>query len=306
MTTHKMHADEIDIDTDLVRRLVALQFPQWADWPIVRVESTGTDNAIFRLGHELAVRLPRRPSSTSQIDTEQRWLPVLAPRLPLEIPTPIARGEPAYGFPWRWSVYRWLDGNNALTADVGASRDAALAIAQFVNALHHIDARDGPPAGATNFYRGAPLVQRDPFVRRALAALTDDVDVAAVARIWDVALAAPAWRGSPTWIHGDLAPGNLLVRDGRVRAVIDFGCLGVGDPACDLMVAWNLLSGDARALFRATLAPDDATWARARGWALSVALLQWPYYRRTNPSIVAQAKWTIAAVVAESDQTDAR
>jgi aminoglycoside phosphotransferase (APT) family kinase protein len=302
MTTGKMHSDEVDLDGDLARRLVAGQFPEWADLPIARVESTGTDNAIFRLGDELALRLPRRPSATAQVDKEQRWLPLLAPHLPLDIPTPLARGEPALGYPWRWSVCRWLDGVDALAADLAESRDAAAALAQFVNALRRVDASGGPPPGATNFYRGAPLVQRDPYVRRALLALTDDVDVAAAARVWDAALAAAPWDGSPTWIHGDLAPGNVLVRDGRVCAVIDFGCLGAGDPACDLMAAWNLFAGAARDVYRVSLAPDDETWARGRGWALSMALIAWPYYRTTNPGLVAQSRHTIEAVLSESNR----
>jgi len=306
MTAGKMHADEIEVDAALVRRLVADQFPQWARLSIVRVESAGTDNAIFRLGDELAIRLPRRPSSAPQIEKEQRWLPVLAPQLPLPIPAPIARGEPAPDFPWRWSVYRWLDGENAFQRDVGASRDAALAVAQFVTALQRIEARDGPPAGAANFYRGSPLVQRDAYVRRALATLTDELDVAAVARSWDTALAAPPWHDAPTWVHGDLAAGNLLVRDGRVCAVIDFGCLGVGDPACDLMVAWNLFVGPAREAFRTALGPDEAAWARGRGWALSMAVIAWPYYRDTNPALVAQSRRTIAAVLSESDRSAVR
>ena len=297
MTTHKMHADELDLDAELVRRLVAEQFPQWADLAVARVDSAGTDNAIYRLGDDLAARLPRRENAVAQVDKEQRWLPWLAPQLPLAIPAPIARGRPGSGYPWRWSVYRWLDGDDGDSVDVAGSRDVARSLAAFVTALQRIDAVDGPPAGAHNFHRGCPLEQRDPYVRRAIAALAHDVDVDAVSRCWEAALEAPPWNRPPVWIHGDLAPGNLLLRDGRLAAVIDFGALGVGDPACESMVAWNLFTGDARSAFRDALSPDDATWARGRGWALSVALIQWPYYRATNPRLAAQSIRAVAAVL---------
>jgi aminoglycoside phosphotransferase (APT) family kinase protein len=300
MSTRKMHADELDIDVSLVRQLVAEQFPQWLDLPVARVPSAGTDNAIFRLGDDLAVRMPRRQNSTPQIDKEQRWLPRFAPHLPLAIPAPIARGEPAHGFPWRWSVLRWLDGRDGHATANADSRDTALSLAAFVTALARIDPADGPPAGPHNFYRGAPLVQRDGYVRRAIAQSAHEIDAKAATRAWDAALAAPPWHGAPTWLHGDLAPGNLLFRNDRLVAVLDFGCLGVGDPACELIVAWNLLSADTRAVYRAALAPDDATWARGRGWALS-SVVAIPYYRETNPTLADQARHTIAAVLSESD-----
>jgi aminoglycoside phosphotransferase (APT) family kinase protein len=300
MSTRKMHADELDIDVGLVRRLVAEQFPQWLDRRIARVASAGTDNAIFRLGDDLAVRMPRRRNSTPQIDKEQRWLPLFAPHLPLAIPAPIARGEPAHGYPWRWSVYRWLDGSDGHATATADSRDTARSLAAFVTALARFDPSDGPIAGPHNFYRGAPLSLRDDAVRRAIAESANEIDAGAAMRAWDAALAAPPWRDPPTWLHGDLAPGNLLFRDGRLVAVLDFGCLGVGDPACELIVAWNLLSADTRAVYRAALAPDDATWARGRGWALSAAVAI-PYYRETNPTLAKQAQRTIAAVLSEPD-----
>jgi aminoglycoside phosphotransferase (APT) family kinase protein len=294
----KMHADEVDIDAALVGRLIAAQFPHWVSLPIDGVASSGTDNAMFRLGDELAVRLPRREAATKQVEKEHRWLPKLAP-LPLEIPGPVAMGRPADGYPWQWSVYRWLEGENATTAQVDESRATALAIAGFVAALRRIDTAGGPGPGAHNFYRGAPLAHRDRYVRAAIASLGSEVDVAAVSAAWETALHAPEWQGAPTWIHGDLAPGNLLVREGRVRAVIDFGGLAVGDPACDLMVAWNFMTRETRDVFRHALPADESAWARGRGWALSMSLIALPYYLHTNPVIVENSRRTIAAVLSD-------
>lgn len=292
----RMHADELDIDEALVQRLIAAQFPHWSSLPLERVASSGTDNAMFRLGNELAVRLPRRQGATEQIEKEHRWLPRLAP-LPLEIPAPIALGEPTRDYPWRWSVNRWLGGESAITATIDDERVAAIAIAGFITALQRIDPTGGPEPGSHNFGRGVPLAKRDRYVRAALASLDGELDVALVAAAWERALEASEWTNAPLWIHGDLAPGNLLVRNGRITGVIDFGGLAVGDPACDLMVAWNFLKGDARAAFKAALNPDEATWARGLGWALSMSVIALPYYLKTNPVIVENSRRTIAAVL---------
>lgn len=294
MPAGRMHADEIDIDASLVGRLLAAQFPQWADLPIEPVASAGTDNAIYRLGDEMAVRLPRIHWATGQADKELRWLPRLAPLLPVAIPVPLGKGEPAEGYPWHWSIYGWLNGENPTVDRFTGPGSLATELAQFVAALHRIDPAGGPPAG-----RGVPLDERDAPTRTAIDALHGIVDTAAVTAAWDVALQTPAWPGPPVWIHGDLSPGNLLIVAGRLSAVIDFGCLGVGDPACDLIVAWNLLPAETRNVFRAALRVDDATWERGRGWALSIALIQLPYYRSTNPVLAASARHTIAQVLAE-------
>jgi len=254
-----MHADEVDTDASLVRRLLAAQFPQWADLPIEPVHSAGTDNAIYRLGDDMAVRLPRIEWATANVDKEHRWLPRLAPLLPLAIPVPLARGEPGEGYPWHWSVYRWLEGENATIDRVDDPRQAATDLARFVAALQRIDPNCGPPAR-----RGVPLATRDALTRDAIASSQRMLDTDAVTAAWEAALEAPGWRGPPVWIHGDLQSGNLLAQHGRITAVIDFGGLGVGDPACDLMVAWNLLSAETRDVFRAALTVDDATWARGR------------------------------------------
>jgi aminoglycoside phosphotransferase (APT) family kinase protein len=294
-----MHADEADINVSLVGRLLAAQFPQWADLPLEPVHSAGTDNAIYRLGDGMAVRLPRIPGATGQAEKEHQWLPRLAPVLPLAIPVPLAKGTPAEGYPWHWSVYRWLEGETATIGRIADPRQAATDLARFVAALQRIDPTGGPPPGAHNFFRGVPLAMRDDPTRDAIASLRSTLDAGAVTAAWEAALQAPVWQGSPVWIHGDLSAGNLLVKRGRVSGVIDFGGLGVGDPASDLIVAWSLFSAETRDVFRTELLVDDATWARGRGWALSVALIALPYYQSTNPVIVASARHMIGEVLAD-------
>jgi aminoglycoside phosphotransferase (APT) family kinase protein len=299
MRTGKMHADEVDTDVSLVTRMVAAQFPRWADLPIEPVPSAGTDNAIYRLGDDMAVRLPRVPQATAPLDNEREWLPKLAPLLPLAVPVPLAKGLPAEDYPWDWSVYRWLRGETAIIERITDQRQVATDLAQFLAALQRVDLTGGPSPGAHNFFRGVPLAMRDAPTRTAIASLNGAIDVTAVSAAWEAALCASEWQRSPVWIHGDLSPGNLLVEQGRLSAVIDFGCLGIGDPACDLTIAWTLLTGEALDTFRAALSVDDATWARGRGWALSWALIALPYYLHTNPVIVRDARRTIAEVLAD-------
>lgn len=289
-----MHADELHTDVPLVRRLLAAQFPEWAALPIERVPSSGTDNALYRLGNDMVVRLPRIHWAVAGVDKEQEWLPRLAPLLPVAVPVPLAKGIPAEGYPWPWSVYRWLDGENPTVDRIADPASLAGDLAQFVESLHRIEVTGGPPAT-----RGVPLALRDDPTRTAIAALQGMLDTHATTAAWDAALQTPAWSGPPVWVHGDLSPGNLLLEGGRLTAVIDFGGLGVGDPACDLIVAWNLLPADARNVFRTGLGVDDATWARGRGWALSVALIQLPYYRDTSPTLAANARHVIREVLAD-------
>lgn len=303
MCPGKMHADEVDTDASLVRRLLAAQFPHWADLSIEPVASAGTENAIFRLGDDMAVRLPRRPGATEQLEKEHRWLPRLAPLLPLAVPVPLANGTPAEGYPSHWSVCRWLEGENVTIERLADPAQAAGDLAQFVIALQRIDPTDGPPPGKHNFRRGVPLVIRDAYTRSAIADLDGLVDTEAVTAAWEADLQAPAWDGPLVWVHGDLQSGNLLAVQGRLSAVIDFGGLGVGDPACDLIVAWSLFSGESREAFRTALSVDDATWARGRGWALSVALIFIPYYLDTNPVGVVDARRTIDKVLADHERT---
>jgi aminoglycoside phosphotransferase (APT) family kinase protein len=293
-----MHADEIHTDEPLVSRLLAEQFPQWSQLPVQRVVSSGTDNAIYRLGADLAVRLPRVPSAAGQVEKDQLWLPRLAPHLPLAVPEPLALGCPGAGYPLTWGVYRWLVGTEARLDRCGDPCDAATDMAAFLRALQAVDTVDGPTSGPAG--RGGPLAARDRATRQAIAQVSDEFAPDQVTAAWEESLAVPTWSGPPVWVHGDLSPGNLLVKDGRLTAVIDFSCLGVADPACESMVAWNLFEGESRTAFRAAMDVDDDTWLRGRGWALSVALIQLPYYRHTNPVMVAGARRVIREVLAVS------
>jgi aminoglycoside phosphotransferase (APT) family kinase protein len=288
----RMHADEADIDVGVVRRLVAGQFPAWAGLPVEPVVSSGTDNAMFRLGADLAVRLPRIAGAAGNVAAEQRWVPLLAPHLPVAVPAPVAVGEPTDDYPYPWTVCRWLPGRNPTPGDL--CPELADDLAAFVTALRRVDPAGAPPAG-----RGVPLATRDEPTKAAIAASHRLVDTAAVAEVWADTLRVPPWDGPPTWAHADLSPGNLLTRDGRLTAVIDWGVAGVGDPTVDLIVAWNLLPPPARQVFRDALAVDDDTWRRGRGWALSIAMVQLPYYQHTNPPLAANARHVIGQVLAD-------
>jgi len=260
------------INIKLVRRLIEAQFPQYATLPLEAVQPGGWDNRTFRLGQELSVRLPSAELYVAQVEKEHRWLPRLAPHLPLPVPAPLAMGAPAEGYPWPWSIYRWLEGQPATTGSITDRPAFARSLALFLTALHRIDATNGPAAGSHNFHRGGHLAVYDSETRAALSALTGRIDTASAAEVWAAALSSE-WRRQPLWVHGDVASGNLLVKDGDLYAVIDFGSSAVGDPACDLVMAWTEFSGDSRAVFRAELPFDDDTWRRARGWALWKALI---------------------------------
>ena len=238
MSANRIHADQLDMDEFLVRRLLADQFPQWADLPVSAVPTSGTENAIYRLGDEMVVRLPYRPVRDDQIEKLDRWLPRLAPRLPLSIPEPLARGAPSKEYPAAWSIVRWLDGEEASLARLHDPVGAAKALAEFVRALMAIDATGGPAPGTHNFWRGVPLAARDEMTRRSIRESSGLVDTEAVTRAWERDLAAPVWDAPPTWLHGDLVPDNMLLNDGKLSAVIDWGGLGVGDPAIELLPAW--------------------------------------------------------------------
>jgi len=293
-----MHRDEVTVDETVVRRLLAAQFPEWADLPLEAVEPRGTDNWLFRLGGELVVRLPCRERTVATLVRERTWLPRLA-GLPLEIPLPVAAGKPGAGYAWTWSVYRWLEGENAIDAPIADLAQAAMDLAALLEALRRFDPVGGPDPGEENFFRGAPPETFDPRVRADLAQLRDEIDVEAATAVWDAALRAPGRDGPPVWVHGDLDRRNLLTRQGRLAAVVDFGCVGVGDPACDVAVAWKVLSAETRDTFRSALAIDEATWTRARGWVVSQALGALAYYTpETNPTLVAEARRWLADALA--------
>jgi aminoglycoside phosphotransferase (APT) family kinase protein len=258
----------VDITVALVRQLIAGQFPRWADLPVT----------------------PVAPG----------WLPSLAPQLPLPIPLPLALGAPAHGYPWPWSVYRWLPGEPLTAGRVHDLPGLATDLGQFLAALRGIDAAGGPPPGPHNFYRGGPLTTYDAETRQAIAALKGEIDADAATSVWDTALAAN-WQGPPVWFHGDVCAGNLLISGGRLGAVIDFGCAGVGDPACDAAAAWTLFAGESRAAFRIAHGLDDATWARGRGWALWKALITLAEYRERDVSKAGEARRVLAEVLAGAD-----
>jgi len=284
------------IDVALVRRLVAEQFPQWAGQLVTPVLPGGWDNRTFRLGDTMLVRLPSAAGYAASVAKEQHWLPALAPHLPLPIPVPLAQGTPGAGFPWPWSVYGWLDGADAGTGRIDDLTTFATDLAAFLTALQDVDATDGPLPGAHNWYRGAPLDHYDAESRRAISALGDAVDGRAATRAWEAALST-TWQRPPRWFHGDVAVGNLLVRDGRLAGVLDFGTCGVGDPACDLVIAWTLLDGESRASFRAGLELDEDTWARGRGWALWKALIVRAGLTATNAAQAQHPDAVIRAVL---------
>jgi aminoglycoside phosphotransferase (APT) family kinase protein len=281
----RVHDDELDIDEALVRALLEQQFPAWTRLPLMRVTTEGTVNVIYRLGNELAVRLPRREGPEVEEDLEFQWLPWLGPQLPLEVPVPVARGKPGAGYPWFWSVHTWLEGSSP---DGPVDVDE---LASFVAALQRIDTTTGPEP---LYGRGKPLSARDESTRAAL----ERVDAPGALALWQEALAAPGWTGAPVWIHADLDARNVLVRDGRLAAVLDWGGVGLGDPAVDVMAVWKLVARDDRDRFRAALAVDDATWLRAKGWAVSQAVTALGYYTlETNPALVREAGRWLAEVL---------
>jgi aminoglycoside phosphotransferase (APT) family kinase protein len=291
-STHQMHEDEILVDDDTVRALLKDQFPNWADKPLRRIADSGTDNAIYRLGDELGIRLPRIQWAQSQIEKECRWLPELVAGLPASVPVPLAEGRPDHGYPFPWLVYPWLEGTSLDLTRVDNWDAVTEGVAEFVLALE----QHSPVGGPLPTRRGTPMAQYDEAVQWGISQLEGTIDVDLARQVWQGALEAGDWTGDPVWVHGDLLPGNILIDKDRLSGIIDWGCAGVGDPACDAMLAWALPSS-ARRRYRSLLSFDDATWARARGWVVEQTAFYIPYYARTLPLAVGQATTRLKEVL---------
>jgi aminoglycoside phosphotransferase (APT) family kinase protein len=292
----RMHEDEVEVNERLVQELVASQLPNLSELDIQRLDSVGTVNAIFRLGPDLSVRLPINPGWADDLSKELLWLDRLRPQLPLDIPEPVATGSPGRGYPFRWAVYRWLEGTPYAEGLVEDEAQAARDLAGFVRALQLIDTSGAPSSGRR------PLKELDAATRWAIERMDATDRPSLVADAWEGLLATPTWDGTAVWRHGDLLPSNLLVREGRLRAVIDFGGAGVGDPAADLIAAWTVFGPDDRSTFREALDPDEATWDRAMGLALHQAALIIPYYVTSNPAFAAMARGTVRQVLGDLDR----
>jgi aminoglycoside phosphotransferase (APT) family kinase protein len=288
----KLHHGELDLDAGLVARLLDEQLPHLAGRPVTAFSSTGTENAIFRIGDDLYARLPRLEAWAAALAREARWLPQLAPRLSLQVPEIVAFGRPGCAYPLPWAVYRWIEGRPYADDTVGDEVQAARALARFVHQLRDGDVDDEVPAAGRR-----PLSEVDGMTRESIAAAGDLLDRPAVTAAWERALEAPLWDGRRTWIHGDLLRPNLLVREGRLAGVLDFGSTGAGDPAMDVIPAWAVFGPEGRGAYREALAVDDADWERARGVALTQAIMIVPYYVETNPAFVTLAQRTIEQIL---------
>ena len=289
------------IDVALVERLIASQFPELAELPITPVKLSGWDNRTFHLGYELSVRLPSAEAYAGAVQIEQEWLTKLAPHLPLTIPKPVAMGSPGEGYPWNWSIYRWLPGEVAAWDSVADLNAFAVDLAEFLKALQRID----PTGGPKRKWRGGNLELWRPQAEEALEILSarQAIDKVAATEIWQTAIAAPI-EDNPVWYHGDVAAGNLLTRDGKLSAVIDFGGLGVGDPACDMTIAWTFLDAPSRQIFRKAIGASDATWNRGKGWALWKGMIVVSGLTETNTIEAASSQYAIDQLIADHNRND--
>lgn len=295
MTAARMHEGETPVTLVQAASLVAAQFPQWAELPMTDAREAGTDNRLIRLGKDMVMRFPRTQGAAAQVMAEARWLPRIAPHLPLQVPVPLAQGQPGHGYPHSWQILRWIAGTNALTAPPSDDLAAARALAEVVSALRGIPV----PADAPAMPVGGRLHPRDAFTRQMIALIKDEADPSMVMRLWQEALAMPVWQGPPVLIHADLHPLNLLTQDGRIAAVIDWGAFCAGDPAHDLICGWTVLGPAGRAQFRSLLAVDDTTWARGRALAFSKAVMAAPYYRDSNPILHGMMRRTLTRTMAD-------
>lgn len=282
----------INIDTDLVKRLIAIQFPQWRDLYIRPVTVSGWDNRTFHLGEHMLIRMPSAEEYVAAVTKEQEWLPRLAPLLPLTIPTPLAMGQPGEDYPYPWSVYQWIEGETVASTPTIDKGNLVHQLAQFIRALHTIDTTEAPTSTWGQFCHVGGLAAYDDETRRAIIILQDKIDADAAVKLWTRAVTT-TWQKASVWVHGDLSLGNLLIQDGQLNAVIDFGGLGVGDPACDLVIAWKFFDEQSRRMFREQLSLDSATWDRGRAWALWKALFIAASLGESNAIETSQAWYTI-------------
>lgn len=285
MPRNKMHVDEVDTSPELVKDLLLGQFPEWASDPIQIMQPEGTDNAMYRLGNNKLIRLPRTKGSSLNIEKEMTWLPKLEPSLPIPIPKIIGTGFPDKDYPFHWLICEWLDGLNPNQEGMLDEHMAAKDLGAFVKAMQHINPVNGPSCR-----RGKPLNTCDEEVKKSIPLLKELYDEKLISELWEFTSNVPLWEHDPVWIHGDLHSGNLLAKEKKIVGVVDWGLAGVGDPACDMMVAWTLLGQEGRKIFRSIVQPDDDTWHRGRGWALFLGIVGYPYYRITNPIFASIAK----------------
>ncbi len=285
----------IKIDVHLVSKLINSQFPEWSNLNIKPVEKSGNDNRTFHLGNCMSVRLPSDEAYVPQVEKEQKWLPILAKQLSTPISEPLAKGLPSEDYPYPWSVNKWLDGETLTLENIEDLNQFANELGGFLVNLQSIDATDGPLAGEHNFYRGGDIVIYDEACRDAINN-TNTFNKHLLKEIWELALASK-WANAPVWVHGDLAPGNLLIKNGEMFAVIDFGILGVGDPSCDATMAWTFFDESSRKVFQKALNFDEETWNRARGWALWKALITYNYNKHSNKAIADKSFNTIKTIL---------
>lgn len=286
------------IEISLVQDLIAHQFPQWKELSIHPVKTSGFDNCTFHLGDKMLIRLPSKAEYAFQVEKEQYWLPRLKSLLSIQIPTPVAMGKPAKNYPWKWSIYEWIRGESVASSDRTDYCELATDLAEFLVSFQSIDSTGGPLPSQHNFYRGGSLKVYDDEVKKAVTLIGSQMDLKTVREIWEVA-PATSWQGKSVWVHGDVSPGNLLIDNGRLCAVIDFGQLAIGDPACDLAIAYTLFSGKSREVFRKIIKVDEDTWARGRAWALWKALITVAGLTNPNNSESKKSKQIIDDVISD-------
>lgn len=295
----KMHENELDVNSKLVKTLIDEQCPNWANLPLEPIKSSGTDNALFRLGSEYVVRLPRINWATASINKEYDWVPKLSQLLNTPVSKPLFKGAANDIYPWSWLVTKWNDGLNPSFENKNEFEMLAKGLAAFLNELHNINLANGPESR-----RGVPLIQLEEQTSKSISELESEINIEAVSEIWQQLSNTPAWAKAPVWVHGDFLPGNILIQNNRLSAVIDFSDVGMGDPACDLIIAWSLLNSNSRNIFRKNLENiDDNTWARGKGWALSIALIMLPYYKNTNPTLASLARRMIKNILGDFKHT---